>query len=395
MHFTDQIGTQRVSQQQQFLIRNRSSRIEKLVGVMLLSLYLTWFGIRFQIRPHFRRSSRPARRPQSAAVYTPIFIIMIREVAIHCVLYCIECSCVVLSMVTRDALFLRSWDCYYIPLLTLLLSVVPAISSIMQQRIVERLGHRSYLFRIIFPSVSGLVVAAFWILREAKKSEAALSLMFYVWAEVYVQLLIPQFWDHCSQTYDVRQSKKYFGFITYGSTLGTLSTGAFLIPYLQKLNFPTIGNLLIVAGELQAIAIVFYTERSVSPQQSASKLVSNSTANADRGEIPSSVWKEIWLNQYLQHICLFEVIASVVRVLIDFQTLRFFSKYDEDILKSSLGMINVIQSVLMIPLQLLASYVFTRYGVMYGVATLPLAIFCFGFVTSFSEVSRSSVYVPS
>ena len=50
----------------------------------------------------------------------------------------------------------------------------------------------------------------------------------------------------------------------------------------------------------------------------------------------------------------------------------------EETVKQTLGRISGLQSCLMMPLQFVAGLVFTRFGIMYGVATMPLAVMVFG-----------------
>ena len=99
------------------------------------------------------------------------------------------------------------------------------------------------------------------------------------------------------------------------------------------------------------------------------------------------IWTRLRDNRYLQHMALFEIMATIVRVLIDFQTLKLLSKESEEGMKSVLGLINALQSCLMIPLQYFASTIFTRFGVLYGVATMPVATCVFGIFTMASSVS--------
>jgi ATP/ADP translocase len=76
----------------------------------------------------------------------------------------------------------------------------------------------------------------------------AAALFMYMWAEISVQLLTQQFWDLCSDSFGVSQSKKYFGFINSGSTLATCFVGFVLIRLLSRLRVSTADNMLILAA---------------------------------------------------------------------------------------------------------------------------------------------------
>lgn len=172
-------------------------------------------------------------------------------------------------------------------------------------------------------------------------------------------------------------------YINIGSTAGTLCTGVILIPFLRSREISTQNNLLIVGLQLQLIAAM-----SVYLRQNSNFCAKyrHAQSGGEKESPKLSIFKLVWENPYFQHICLFEILATIVRVMIDFQTLRFLSTYSEDVLKASLGLINGVQSTLMLPLQFIAPIIFSRLGVMHGIASLPLATSVFGIATYLSDV---------
>ncbi|KUF80904.1 ATP-binding Cassette (ABC) superfamily [Phytophthora nicotianae] len=86
------------------------------------------------------------------------------------------------------------------------------------------------------------------------------------------------------------------------------------------------------------------------------------------------------------------MMATVMRVLVDNTTLSVVSLQPEEEVKASLSMINGLQSFLMIPMQLLSGPFFTHFGVMYGIAMLPVTIFLFGTSTYVSTSAYSLIF---
>lgn len=123
------------------------------------------------------------------------------------------------------------------------------------------------------------------------------------------------------------------------------------------------------------------------PQESPKPSEGERDGNASAST--SAIIGEIQLRTYLKHICFFDMLATVIRVLIDNTTLSILSLQEENEVKASLTMINGVQSFLMIPMQLASGPFFTHFGVMYGISLLPVTVFMFGVSTFVSNVRRS------
>ena len=96
-------------------------------------------------------------------------------------------------------------------------------------------------------------------------------------------------------------------------------------------------------------------------------------------------------------MCVFEVAATIGRVLCDIQMLAILSKLPEAEMKNKLGSINGFQSLLMIPLQASTSYINRQFGVLYGLAFMPISMILFGFFTAatpsiFMLVATRAIY---
>lgn len=197
-----------------------------------------------------------------------------------------------------------------------------------------------------------------------------------------------------------RLTSRRVRFITFGSTFGSLLASLVVLPAVQSRALPTEFNLLVGAAlQLLVAAVLFTTAELFAPT-----VPTVSTATATRGAKPSSVAPDatattaavvaqIQGREYLKHICFFDLLATVVRVLVDNTTLSVLSRQAEDEVKASLTRVNAVQSVLMIPMQLASGPFFTRFGVMYGISTLPVTVFLFGASTYASNVRPFSSVV--
>ncbi|RLN02115.1 hypothetical protein BBO99_00002382, partial [Phytophthora kernoviae] len=221
------------------------------------------------------------------------------------------------------------------------------------------------------------------------------SVALYLWLEVSTQWLTQQFWDLCAKAFDVAQSKKFFGVITFGSTFGSLLASFVVLPVLQSRQLPTECNLLVSSGMLFFVAgiLLFSAENFTANGQTAVKKTGYKAENLS-GDTASSVAiiTDIQARTYLKHICFFDMLATVMRVLVDNTTLTVVSLQAEEEVKASLSMINGLQSFLMIPMQLLSGSFFTHFGVMYGISMLPVTIFLFGASTYVSNSAYSLIF---
>lgn len=166
-----------------------------------------------------------------------------------------------------------------------------------------------------------------------------------------------------------------------------------VLPVVQKRSLPTEFNLIVASAIQFVVAVVLFASADmfVSSEAPAKPTASSKQSGGDNSQ---NVVSEIQTHTYLQHICFFELMATVVRVLVDNTTLSVLAQQDEDAVKSSLTMINSVQSVLMIPMQLASGPFFTRFGVMYGISLLPITVFLFGGSTYMSSVRCALKLLP-
>ncbi|GAB9467338.1 hypothetical protein Gpo141_00004688 [Globisporangium polare] len=335
------------------------------------------------------------------------------RVAFFCALFTLQCCVSVLGNISRDTIFLRSYKASSVAALTLLLSFTTAYALTSANQLLTKLAQQSAPSSVLYAiSPAGLAVG---LLALALTSLCApllahgISVAIYIWLEISAQLLNQQFWDLCAKAFDVSQSKKYFGFITFGTTFGSLIASFIVLPALQKRSLPTEYNLIIGALLQMLVAgVLYFTAEIFAPTTAVGATVKlNKKPNSSNGKekaksagdqtpsassASSAIISEIQGRNYLKHICFFDMLATVVRVLVDNTTLSVLSLQQEDEVKASLTKINAVQSFLMIPMQLASGPFFTRFGVMYGISMLPVSVFLFGASTYASNSVYSLVF---
>ncbi|CEG43091.1 atp-binding cassette superfamily [Plasmopara halstedii] len=330
---------------------------------------------------------------------------LLRRVGFFCALWTLQCCVTVLGTISRDAIFLRYYAASSVATLTLVLSVSTAYALTLATQLLDKVAAarpvRSSIVYSISPLVLGVGLLILTLLSlVAPFLTRATSVLLYLWLEVQTQLLTQQFWDLCAKAFDVADSKRFFGVITFGSTFGSLLTSFMILPLIQSYQLPTEFNLVVSSGMLFSIAGVllisaehFTAATSTHKNTSVGKFRDqNKTKHGDLADSSSTrIIREIQTRTYLKHICVFDMLATVMRVLIDNTTLSIVSRQPEEEVKASLSLINGVQSFFMIPMQLLSGPYFIRFGVMYGVAMLPVTIIFFGGTTILSNSAFSLI----
>jgi len=407
---------------------------------------------------------------------------------------------VVLTFITKDTLFVKTFGKDAIPLGTL---SICALSGPVFKRCRGGAPVRMYLaFGAVFAALGGVIVGPLGDGGASAVGKVGIALL-YVVSELSIGLLTAQFWDLCSRAFDVAQAKQRFGQIGLGSTLGTLFVGFYLVRTLNRAGVTTAGNLFLIAallvfegamlqaglpwvlpqgsssssgggsgggggssgggggggkrggsgggggaaggataGKAKAKAKAKADAKAKVKGVGAGELASSSAtaaaaaagsggntsgedddeeeeeeeaavsvmaelcqAGGDRtaakarrarqqaagqdavaASVAASPMELIRASGYFRYIVIFELCATITRQLVDFQQFTMLAAQPEETVKQTLGRISGLQSCLMMPLQFVAGLVFTRFGIMYGVATMPLAVVVFGLAVMLGSV---------
>ena len=216
--------------------------------------------------------------------------------------------------------------------------------------------------RIMVPGVFvffGLSFLAIFGAYKSGYSVAILGKVFYVWASVFSLFHISVFWSFISQFYNKSESKRLFGFINTGASVGAIVGPLMVIWFAKNLSEENI--LLITAGCLfGTLPLIFsINKRAVIESESGEK-------KPKLNPNPFSGFVELVSNQKLLGIAAFIFVFTGIST--------FFYVFQSDLLvdfsyaerKTLLGSVELVTSILTI---LLGMFVSNRLSLNFGLPT--------------------------
>ena len=129
--------------------------------------------------------------------------------------------------------------------------IATLVTAPFQAALVARLPRRTFIPVVYLFLVANMVV--FWALMSAQIAPVIVARAFFIWITVFSVFTVSVFWSFMADLYSAEQSKRLFGFIgaggSIGSILGPMITGALV----QRIG---VANLLLIAGLLLVLAVV-------------------------------------------------------------------------------------------------------------------------------------------
>lgn len=203
--------------------------------------------------------------------------------------------------------------------------------------------------------------------------------VFYVWFSVFNLFCVMVFWALMADRYTLEQSKRLFGAIAVGGTLGAIA-GPWLAGRLVKpLGTPAL--LLISAGFLVLAIAAAWGVALLQPDHSQGQKGSEE----DRAIIGGNAWQGItavFKSKYLLGISAYMLVLSIIATFLYFTRLQMVAELGEttDKRAAAFAYIDLITQVATLVLQLIAAgHIMKWFGVPTALALLPL-IMAFGFV---------------
>lgn len=213
--------------------------------------------------------------------------------------------------------------------------------------------------------------------------------IFYVWFSVFNLFATMLFWALMTDRFSLEQSKRLFGVIALGGTLG-----AIFGPWLAKTLAKPMGtpSLLLVAAAFLILSVVFAwgvcllgsQERSIFTIQAAAEDAAStgpvSEQRADQIIIGGRAWegvREVCRSPYLLGIALYVLILAVMATLLYFTRLQMVASLslDTDTRTAMFASIDLYTQVATLVLQaLLTGHIMKRLGVAFALAVLPITV---------------------
>ena len=199
--------------------------------------------------------------------------------------------------------------------------------------------------------------------------------VFYVWYSVFNLFSTMVFWALMADRYSLEQSRRLFGAIAVGGTVGAI-VGPWLASMLARpLGAPAL--LLVSASFLCLGVVAAWLVTRLQPEVKAEG-AQVSAASIDRAVIGGSAWRgigRVLQSRYLTGISLYVLLMTVVATFIYFTRLNMVAALgqDTDMRATVLAWIDTITQSATLVLQLLVTgHLMKRFGVAVALAVLPV-----------------------
>ncbi len=208
------------------------------------------------------------------------------------------------------------------------------------------------------------------------------GLAFYVWFSVFNLFCTMVFWALMVDRFTLEQSKRLFGTVAVGGTLGAIA-GPWLASQLAE-SLGTASLLLIAAGFLVVSVAAAWMVVWLRPDRPTAK-DQDQKADIEQAIIGGNAWEGIvavFRSRYLLGISGYMMILSVIATLLYFTRLQMVADLggDTDDNARTLAQIDLVTQVATLVLQLIvAGRLMKRLGVSVALAILPV-IMAFGFI---------------
>jgi AAA family ATP:ADP antiporter len=242
--------------------------------------------------------------------------------------------------------------------------------------------------RMVFISVTYLTFAAslggfYLLIAVAPDAVGDVSgRVFYVWYSVFNLFATMVFWALMADRFSLEQSKRLFGAIAVGGTIG-----AILGPYLASELARPLGApaLLLVSGAILCLAVfAAWLVTRLQPEVKGDG-AHTATQSLDRAVIGGSAWRglrRVLESRYLSGISLYVLMLTVIATFIYFTRLQMVAALgqDTDMRAEVLAQIDLITQISTLVVQLVVTgHLMKRFGVSVALMLLPV-VAALGFV---------------
>ncbi|MFO0694799.1 MAG: Npt1/Npt2 family nucleotide transporter [Polyangiales bacterium] len=155
----------------------------------------------------------------------------------------------VMGRTVRDTLFLSRYSLAALPWMFVFYGIASAITATLYSKVADRLARDRTIIGWCVLGIGSYVATWACVRLEA----AWIYPVFYVWAEVFANLLISQFWTLANDLHDARSAKRLFGTIGAARMLGIILVGLGTGAIVRLIGTP---QLLFVLATMAAVVAV-------------------------------------------------------------------------------------------------------------------------------------------
>jgi ATP:ADP antiporter, AAA family len=234
---------------------------------------------------------------------------------------------------------------------------------------------------VLLPTIYGFMSVAFVVTAQVfvdHSPDPTVAKVFYVAISVMNLLLVSVFWSFMLEILSSEQSKRLFGFIAAGGTLGAL-----VGPGATALFVKSIGNagvlylgagMYLVAVVLQRVLLAQW--RHISPETTEVKGALSERERALGGN-PFAGFMLVLRNPYLLGIALFIAGISAINTFLYFEQLELVQDRFEELTARTqvfASLDTIVQTLVIITQLTLTGYIATRLGVIVLLVTIPIVM---------------------
>jgi AAA family ATP:ADP antiporter len=240
---------------------------------------------------------------------------------------------------------------------------------------------RSLLLPWIYGIVA-LILAALGAVIQADEGNLLVGQFFYVWISVLNLMLVSVFWSFLLEMFTSEQTKRLFGFVAAGGTLGAL-----IGPLTTRLIVDGVGNAGVLwlgtGGFIGAIVcqriLIGIWNRERDARDAAAGISAAAAGARDRGVggNPFAGISLVLKSPYLLSIALFVTLLSAVNTFLYFEQLRIVSETFSDTTRRTEVFANIdfiVQSLTIVSQLFLTGRIASKLGVRTLLTALPVVM---------------------
>jgi AAA family ATP:ADP antiporter len=229
---------------------------------------------------------------------------------------------------------------------------------------------------ILLPGIYGgtaLIIFGYAVAFESAEQMRVFGSSFYVFISVLNLLLVSIFWSFLLEMFSSEQTKRLFGFIAAGGTLG-----AFLGPIVTRLVVQTVGTSgVLMLGAAGFVLAILFQRRLMTV--AAGWIGSTGARMDDRalGGNPFAGFSLVARSPYLLLIALFVVLLSAVNTFLYFEQLKQVAELYDDIEKRTEVFASfdfIVQGLTALTQLMLTGWIARNFGVRALLTIVPLVL---------------------
>ena len=236
-----------------------------------------------------------------------------------------------------------------------------------------------FRFRLLVPVMYGIFAGSFvifYFLASISDDRTIIDKAFYVWVSVFSLFHISVFWSFMSELFSKEQSRRLFGIIAVGASVGGLigpSITAFFSVSLGTDNLMLIASMML----LIPIPIIFYLQ-TLKVTDLNNEELDLTTPNQSIGGSPFAGFKMFFSNPYLLSIGLFIFLYTGISSFVYFELKNLLSDLSRSERSVIWAQMDLAVNILAISAGLFATgRIVTRFGMPLTIALVPVMI-CIG-----------------